>query len=553
MLAWLRQFCVWQHLVILLLGGATGINLCGTANAGISGNFLLLYDLIKEDDEWSREVEERLNLNLGGNDGLERLLKLNLGIIRRGKEWDLLGGLIPTYALNLKGKYYSLSSGYSVRLYRDITGSRLYEDLSLFPSGLPVFRLSYSRQRMRDNLEEHRLNSTGSNMRLSVEDEIGPFSIRLSKREYTSRNLARGPEYIVESSDTSGNVDFAHSYGRLLSLNGQYGRGQLKADRVLTGEETETETHDFSLGFRISPVPTIALSGTTAGRWQQRSSSGTQESLPANDSLTNRLQLMLQPMAGILLNAAYSRSDTAQNEGGSLINNTRSVRVNLNPWQSLTFSGNLMIYDYEERERRLSTLRRSSSGMQIEFIDGLQFSSRLDQSKSTNFVTGLRSDRRNTTGRLEAVLTQNFTTDVSYDRLKSSRESEGAIDEEIRHRMTLAGRYSFARMLDLNFTYSREMSSMWEGSTTISNCGLSYSEDKSHVSVRYGRVSSPGRSSLLSAGRWATQSLAIDFDQEVGQNTNLTFSYDSRSSREQLGYTGYGGGKRFSFRMNIRF
>ena len=149
---WPQHHRIRRCYVILLLT-LVGINLCGISNAEITGNALFSYDLIKENGEWSGESEQRINLSLRGKAGLERLLGLNVGLIRRSKEWSFLGGLTPTYALNLQGKHYDFSSGYSIRMYRDIVGTRLYENLSVFLPNLPTFRLAYSKQGTRDTLE----------------------------------------------------------------------------------------------------------------------------------------------------------------------------------------------------------------------------------------------------------------------------------------------------------------------------------------------------------------------------------------------------------------
>ena len=96
-----------------------GVSLCGTASARVTGNFLFLYDLTEEGGKWSGESEQRINLSMRGETALGRLLGLNLGLIRSKGEWDFLGGLTPTYAINLQGKHYNLSSGYSVRTRRE--------------------------------------------------------------------------------------------------------------------------------------------------------------------------------------------------------------------------------------------------------------------------------------------------------------------------------------------------------------------------------------------------------------------------------------------------
>ena len=538
----------------IFFGCLVGVSLCGTASARITGSFLFLYDLTEEDGKWSGDSEQRINLSMRGATGLERLLGLNLGLIRREGEWDFLGGLTPTYAINLQGKHYKLSSGYSVRTRReiDIINAQSYGNLSVFLPSLPVFRLAYSRQGVRGSLEKSRLDSTGTSAQLSVEDELGPFRIRLNRREYSSENPARGPEYDTKSTDTSGDVDFAYSYRQLLSFNGRFRMGWLDTERTLTGK-TKSETQDLSLGFRISPVSTIALSGTTAIRRQQRESSGTQKSMPVinSDSSANRLQLMLQPIEGMILNAAYSINDTFREEGTPLSNETRSLTVNLKPRRSLTFTGYFMIYDSQERETRLSTSRRNSFDLRAEILNGLQVSSRLDLSESENFVSGIISDRDSVTTRLEAMLTERFRSNIIYDWQKHRRRSGGEVEDETQHRVTLTGSYFFARMLNMDFRYSRSMSIEWKDSSASSAFGIRYSIGESHFSLRYNQLSSPGRSDSLSdVGQRTTRTFTLAFDQEVGRNTDLTLSYEIWSGERQAGRRGT---RRFSFRANTRF
>ena len=538
----------------IFFGCLVGISLCGTASARISGNFLFLYDLTEEDGKWSGDSEQRINLSMRGATGLERLLELNLGLIRSRGEWDFLGGLTPTYAINLQGKHYRLSSGYSVRTRReiDIINTQSYGNLSVFLPRLPVFRLAYSRQGVRGSLEESRLDSTGTSAQLSVEDEFGPFRIRLNRREYGSESSARGPEYDTESTDTSGDVDFTYSYRQLLSFNGRFRMGWLDTERILIGK-ARTETQDLSVGFRISPVSTIALSGTTAVRRQQRESSGTQQSMPVSnsDSSANRLQLVLQPFEGIILNAAYSVNDTVREEGTPLSNETRSLTVNLKPRQSVTFMGYFMIYDSQEREARLSTSRRNSFDLRAEILNGLQVSSRLDLSESENFVSGIISHRNSVTTRLEAMLTERFRSNIIYDWQKHRRRSGDEADRETQHRVTLTGSYLFARMLNMDFRYSRNISVEWKDSGSSSAFGIRYSIGESHVSLRYNQLSSPGRSSSLSdVGQRTARTFTLAFDQEVGRNTDLTLSYEIWSGERQSDHRGT---RRFSFRANTRF
>ena len=105
----------------------TSISLCEIANAEITGNASLAYDLIEEDEDWSGEFEQRLGLSFRSSSELGRLLGLNLGFVWYGEEFDFRTGFSPTYSINLQGEHYSLSSGYSVRLNRGIINSRLYD------------------------------------------------------------------------------------------------------------------------------------------------------------------------------------------------------------------------------------------------------------------------------------------------------------------------------------------------------------------------------------------------------------------------------------------
>ena len=492
---------------LILFLGLVGVNLCGTASAKITGNVLFSYDLIKENGKWSGEFEQNINFGMRGRAGLTNLIGLNLGIVVRGKELTILRGLAPTYTLNLQGKHYTFSSGYSVRLFRDIINSRLYENLSVSLPGLPTFKLDYSKQDTRDIPKEHKINSTGSNIQFGIEDEIGPFRITGNRREHTLRDLVRGPEYDVKSSNTSGNVDFTYSYRRLFSLNGRYGIDQLRTERRLTGE-IKGETKDFSLGFRISPVSTIALSGTTVGRQEQR---GGLENEPSSDSLTNRLQLMLQPVEGILLNATYSKSDNSRDEE-RLLSNESTLALNVEPWQYLAFSGHFTIYDSQEGNKRLSTLRRNSFDLRTEPIEGLQISLRVDLSRAEDFVDGFYSysNRNNVTTKLEAMPTRNFRTDISYDWEKFSRRLKDINDAESRHRVAFAANYSFARMLNFNFRSGINISSKWEGKQS------------------------------------ATRTLTFEFGQKVNRNIDVRLNYESRLGKREFGT------KRISFRVNIR-
>jgi len=525
-------------LILFFFCVLVGVNLCQIASAKITGNALFACDMIKEDGKWSREFEQNINLDARGRIGLKNLLGLNFGVVRRGKEWTLAGG-IPTYALSLQGKKYNLSSGYSVRMYRDIISSRLYENLSVSLPNLPTFRLAYAEQGTKDTEREHKTNFTGSNIQLGVEDEIGPFRITLNRREYSSRDLVRGGKYDTKSANTSGNVDFTYFYRQLFFLGGQYGMGRLRTERRTT-EEIKRRTRDFSLDFRISPVSTIALSGTTVGRQEKRNGQTIDLS---SDSLTNRFQLMLQPVEGIHLNAIYSKNDTSRDEERLFSNETKSLLLNVEPWQNLVFFGNFMVYDSQGREKRLSTLRRNSFDLRAEPIEGLRISSRLDLSESTDFVSGFRNDRNNITTKLEAIPTGNLRADISYDWLKFSSILRDAINEEVRRRVAFAVNYYFARTLNFNFRSSKDIFGKWEDSATFLTCGLNYLRDSSYLNLRYNRVSRPGRNTLsLRENKWITRTLTVEFGQKIGRDTNLRLSYESR--REM---------KRISFFVNIRF
>jgi hypothetical protein len=527
------------------------VNLCLATDAEITGNALFSYDLIKEDGEWTGESEQRVNL------GMRRMifdnpLGITFGFVRYNKKFELLEGVVPTYAISLRGKRYSLASGYSARVRRDIVNSQMYQKLDLFLPRLPNFRIDYTRQDTRDTQKIHKINSTTENIQLRAEEEIGPFRVTLSKRESNSEDLARGPDYDTKLSDTSGNIDFAYLYRRLFSLNGRYGMGQRSIQRISTGQ-LESDTQDFSLGFRITPIPTIALSGTTIGRREERESSESQTSLStvSNDSLANRIQLILQPLRGILLNTMYSRDDTSGDEREPSSNETKALMLNVEPWRNLAFTGRFTINDSRERERRISTLRRDSFDLRTEPIEGLRFSSRLDLSESTNFDTGLRSHRSNLTTRLDAMLTENLRANMSHDWQKSTRKLERATEEETQHRIAFAADYSFVRMLNLNLRFGKGISSNPQRGTSTLACGLNYSTDESRVSFRYSRTASPGRGTSPSRQEpRITQFITVDFNQEVGQNTSLFLSYEDRLGK---GESSYRGTKSISFRMNIRF
>jgi len=76
-------------LLILFLGWLIGINLCGSAIANITGNALSSYDLIEEDEEWSEEFKQSVNLSMRGRTGFDNLLGINVGVVRRDNKWIL--------------------------------------------------------------------------------------------------------------------------------------------------------------------------------------------------------------------------------------------------------------------------------------------------------------------------------------------------------------------------------------------------------------------------------------------------------------------------------
>ncbi len=518
--------------------------LCGTVKADITGNASLSYDLIKENGNWFGESEQRVNINMRGRTGLDDIYGLSFGFIRHEGKIEPLGGLAPTYALNLRGKYYSLSSGYSVRVYKDIVNSQIYENFGLFLPSLPAFRLTYTRQGINDSLKEHEVNSNTNNIQLQLEDDIGPFRISLNKRNNTLRDLVRGSEYDVKTSNTSGGIDFAYSYRQLFSLNGEYGLGQLITEQEATGD-TKSKVQDFTIGFRVSPLPTIALSGTTTGRRELRESSEVQvyDTKIKNDSLTNRLQLMLQPLNGILLNLSYLKDDADRNNAELFSNENKSLTVNLEPWRNFSFIGYFTDFNSQRQGIKLSTLRGNSFDFRMEPIEGLQLLSRLDLSKSENLVSGVNNSRSNLTTSLEVMPTENLRTDVSYDWQRFNTISEDRIDKETQHRLMYTVNYFFFRMLDFDFRIGKSISSVREGSNDYLVCGLNYMLDESaRMGLRYNRVSSYP---LSGEGRRVSGTLKIEFEQKVNQAT-LFLSYEDR-------FGGYSEIKNLSFRINIVF
>ena len=525
-------------LLILFLGWLIGINLCGSAIANITGNALSSYDLIEENGEWSREFKQNVNLGMRGKVGFDNLLGINVGVVQRDNEWTL-GQLSPTYTLSSRSKNYNILSGYSINMHRDVTISRLYNNLSVSLPQFPTFRLAYVRQTTKDIKEDDKINSTGSNIQLGVEDEIGPFRITVNRREYSLEDSVRGPKYDVKSSNTFGNAAFKYLYKQLFSLRGRYKIGQFQTKRKAVSETKEL-SQDFSFDFRISPISTIALSGVTIGRRAQRESGKHEYS---NDSLTNRLQLMLQPVEGIFLNATYSRRDTSRDEDHRSSNDSKSIELNVEPWQNLTFSGNFTIYDLQESNKILYTQRKNFFYLRAEPIEGLRLLSRLHLSQSEDFVSGLRNHRNNVITTLEATPTGNVRTSISHDWKK--------FNEEVHHQVIFSINYPLARMLKFSLRYGKNISSEWEGSTTFLNCGLNYFSNGSYINLRYNRASRPNRSSWSPVEKQSTtQTFTVDFSQKVGRNNDLRLSYQSRISDGDFSYRN---AKRISFRANIRF
>lgn len=511
----------------------------GTTSAKIPVNALLSYDLVQEGGTWSGESVQDINLSMRGRTGLANMLGLNLRITRRGGEWSLLRGIAPSYALNLRGRHYTLSSGYSGSIRRGIVDSRVYENLTVSLSGLPTFKVAYARQGTRDLPEEHKVNATRRDIQLGVEDEIGPFRIRLDRNENTSKDLIRGPEYDVTSVRTSRNLDFRYFYRRLFSLNGRYRAEQFRTERGATGE-TDEETRDLSLNFRIAPVSSAALSGTITERQQRRGDLGRER----RSSLRDMFQLMLQPVQGILIKGIYARNDTPQDEERRSSNETRSLTLDVKPGQYLALSGLFTVLDSREQERTVLTLRRNTFDLLAEPILGLRLSSRVDRSRSTDFVAELDNDRDHAITKLEAILTKNFRTNISYDWQKFLRSWADTTDEETRHRVAIAGAYSFARMLDLRATSSRSVSG--ESSTALLTCGVDYSRDESRVSLQYNRSRSLSIDPSSSQKReQTTRILKAEANLKISRTNLLYISYESR-----LG--ALGGTQRISFRVNIR-
>lgn len=545
----------YSRFLSILFFCLAGINLYGIANAEITGNISLAYDLIEDDGDWSGEFEQRLGLSLRDSSELGRFLGLQLGFVWYGDQYDFRSGLSPTYSINLQGNSYSLSSGYSVRLNRGIIDTRLHENLSLFLPDLPTVRVAYIRQGTRDNGEQRRLDSTKDNIQLSVQDEIGPFSVTLSRRDYSTKDKIRGPKHDVESSSASGDVSFAHSFGQLLSFNGRYGLERLDTERMSIGN-TEGRTRNYSLGFRLSPIQTITLSGTRTGRRDERETSAVGESsletapsMTKSDNLTNRLRLTLLPIEGIRLGVAYSKSDNSREAGRLLSDEDKSLTVDIEPLRDLVFSGRFTARDSQEDGERASITRRKSFSVRLKPIERLQVLTRLDQSRLVDYINNLYNDRDLVTTRLEARLTENLRTDLNYDWQRSIRTLENKEEKDSQNRVGLNVNYSFARMLNLNFRVSSNISNI-RGSSAQTSGALSYVEDRFRFSLRYSRTSSSiVSSSLEQAGQRTTRTFTADLNQEIGQDTDLSLTYQSRS-----GSTGLGNRRtrRISFRVNSR-
>lgn len=524
--------------------------MCVTTNAQTTGNALFSYYSTKEDGEWVGESEQRINLTMRGRAGLENLLALNLGIMRRDKKLEFLGGFFPTYAISLRGRRYNLISGYSVTYRRDIVNSRLYHNVTLAPPKLPTFSLLYSRQNTKDTQKTHNINSTNTSVQIGIEDEIGPFRIALGRRTQTRTDPVRGPEYDAESSDTFGNIHFAYLYRKMLSLDAQYRMSQIRTEKGFTGK-IEGKTQDLSMNLQISPISTIVLSGATIARRQRRESSTTQSSLysGSSDALANRLQLMLQPVTGITLNASYSRSDDSRDEK-LLSTESKLLTLYLEPRQNLAFTGYFTVHDSKEDGRKISTLRRDSFDLRAEPIRGLRILSRLNVSESDNLANRIRNDRNNMMTELEAMLTDNLRTNAGYEWQNSKRISRNVTEEENLHRIALGANYSFARILDLNLRYSRGIYTEVEEDTDLLSCALSFSADKSHISLRYSQTSRLARSLPLQGTQWTTRVVAVQFEQELSRDATMFLGYDSRFGRREFEQRRT---KRVSFRMNIRF
>ena len=507
-------------------------------SAQITGNALLSYDVIKEDGEWTGELEQNVSLGTRGKVGLDSFLGLNLGIIQRDKKWDL-GQLFPIYNLNLQNKYYRLSSGYSVNMYRDITTSRVHENLNVSLPDLPTLRLSYTRQSTRNTPEGKNIDSTGDNVQVKLEDEIGPLRITLDRREYFLTNRVRGPRYDVRSSKTSGNVSFKYFYEKLLSLRGRYRLGLFRTDREMTGKNKEN-SHYLSVDFRVSPISTVALSGTTSGRLEQRQR---EKGELSSNSLVNKLHLVLHPVDGVSLSATYFRNDFSRNEDGRSSNESKSLLMNFEPWQNLVLSGNFTIYDSQESDQKLFSLRKNSFYLRAEPIDGIRLLSQLHLSKSDNFANNLNNDRNSLITTLETTPTSNLRTSISHDWQK--------FREEPQQRMVVAMNYFPVRRLNFNFRLGRDISSEWEGNANFLTCRFNYSIYGSYVNFRYNRSNRPNRSPMSSNKKhWTTQTLTVDLGQKLGLNNDLRLSYKSRISDRELGYRSM---NRILFRADIRF
>lgn len=194
-------------------------------------------------------------------------------------------------------------------------------------------------------------------------------------------------------------------------------------------------------------------------------------------------------------------------------------------------------------------MRRWSFDVRVEPIEKLKILTRLDRSELNDYIEALYSDRDIVTAKLDAMLTENLRTDFSYDWQRSIKTLEGEISKDKQHRLSLSANYSFARMLNLNFRASRNISSDRGNDNNLSGA-LSYMENGFRSSIRYSRASSAIRSLSLSRdGRRTTQTLSVTLDQELSQDTDLSLSYESRFGSTELGKRGT---RRISFRVNSR-
>lgn len=462
---------------------------------------------------------------------------------------EILNNVSPTYAINLNSKHYSLSSGYSVRVSRNIFNSWLYENLSISLPSLPTFSVNYARQGTRDIPKDHNLNSNSDNLQFGIEDNIGPFQIMLNRQERNLRDFIRGSKYDVKTSETYGNINFSHSFTKFLSLNGQYGIDQNNTEGATIGN-IKSNGRDFSVGFQITPLPTISLLGTTVGHSEKRENFTTKTLLSAdnNNLLTNTLQLRLEPLQGILVNTIYSKNNVS---GRTSFDENKSLMLDIEPWQGLGFTGQFLVYDSQRKGIQTLNLTSNSFEFFLEPIEGLKFSSRLNLSNSNDLVSEYRSDRDNITVGLEAMPTMNLRTNVSYDWQRTDTRAISQSDKEIQHRVESDVYYSFNSWLNLNLSYNKSIYSELGGSDNFLRCEFICTRDKSNLSFLYSRSGGSYKSSLsLYERQEITQSFTILLDQEINQNTTLSLDYESQINDRELNYRVI---NKFTFRVNIRF